>query len=212
MRDFTPIDKVVMVFDQSLRAVFSPQQGTARPNPADAVDEAELTASERQHVIGLMRVNHAGEIAAQALYNGQAVTARDEEVRERMEESAREETDHLAWCKGRVEELGGHTSYLGPLWYWGSFAIGAAAGAAGDKWSLGFVKETEDQVGAHLEKHLQSLPKQDEKSRAILRQMAEDEARHGDKAVDLGGVPLPAPIKGLMRLTSKVMTTLAYRI
>ncbi len=212
MRDFTPIDKMVMVFDQSLRAVFSPHQGTSRPNPADAVEEAELSASERRHVIGLMRVNHAGEIAAQALYNGQAVTARDEEVRERMEESAREETDHLAWCKGRVEELGGHTSYLGPFWYWGSFAIGATAGAAGDKWSLGFVKETEDQVGAHLEKHLQSLPKQDEKSRAILRQMAEDEARHGDKAVDLGGVPLPAPVKGLMRLTSKVMTTLAYRI
>ncbi len=212
MRDFTPIDKVVMLLDQSLRAVHSPHQGTARPNPADAFDEADLTEAERRHVIGLMRVNHAGEIAAQALYNGQAVTARDEEVRRRMEESAIEETDHLAWCKGRVSELGGHTSYLGPLWYWGSFAIGAAAGLAGDKWSLGFVKETEDQVGAHLEGHLRSLPEKDRKSRAIVEQMAEDEARHGEKAVDLGGVPLPQPVRSLMKLTSKVMTTLAYRI
>jgi len=212
MRDFTPMDKVVMVLDQSLRAVFSPQQGTARPNPADEHEEAQLSESERRHVIGLMRVNHAGEIAAQALYNGQAVTARDEHVRERMEESALEETDHLAWCKGRVEELGGHSSYLGPLWYWGSFAIGAMAGAAGDKWSLGFVKETEDQVGEHLQRHLRSLPAQDLKSRAIVEQMAVDEAHHGDKAVNLGAVPLPAPVRAAMKLTSKVMTTLAYRI
>ncbi len=212
MRDYTPIDKVVMLLDQSLRTVHGAHQGTARPNPADRCEEAELTDAERRHVIGLMRVNHAGEIAAQALYNGQAVTARDAEVRRRMEASAIEESDHLAWCRGRVSELGGHTSYLGPLWYWGSFAIGVAAGAAGDKWSLGFVKETEDQVGAHLEGHLQSLPARDEKSRAIVRQMAEDEARHGDEAVDLGGVPLPAPVKGLMKLASKVMTTMAYRI
>ena len=212
MRDFTPIDKVVMLLDQSLRAVHSPHQGTARPNPATSHDEAELGESERRNVVGLMRVNHAGEIAAQALYNGQALTARDEEVRRRMEESAIEETDHLAWCKSRVNELGGHTSYLGPFWYWGSFAIGAAAGLAGDKWSLGFVKETEDQVGAHLEDHLKRLPEKDLKSRAIVEQMAVDEAHHGQKAVDLGAVSLPAPIRGLMKLTSKVMTTLSYRI
>ncbi|HFD87537.1 MAG TPA: 2-polyprenyl-3-methyl-6-methoxy-1,4-benzoquinone monooxygenase [Gammaproteobacteria bacterium] len=212
MRHFTPIDKMVMLLDQSLRAVHSPHQGTARPNPASRFEEAELSDSERKHVVGLMRVNHAGEIAAQALYNGQALTARDEEVRERMQESAVEETDHLAWCKTRVNELGGHTSLLGPFWYWGSFAIGAAAGLAGDKWSLGFVKETEDQVGAHLEGHLKSLPEKDQKSRAIVEQMAVDEAHHGDKAVDLGGVPLPAPIKGLMQLTSRVMTTLSYRV
>ncbi len=211
MRDFTPIDKVVMLLDQSLRAVHSAHQGTARPNPAAQHDEANLDENERRQVIGLMRVNHAGEVAAQALYNGQALTARDEEVRQRMQESAIEETDHLAWCKARVDELGGHTSYLGPFWYWGSFAIGATAGLAGDKWSLGFVKETEDQVGAHLEDHLKRLPAQDLKSRAIVTQMALDEAHHGQKAADLGGVELPAPIRGLMKLTSKVMTTLSYR-
>lgn len=212
MRDFTPIDKMVMLLDQSLRTVHSAAQGTARPNPADCCEEAEMTSAERKHVVGLMRVNHAGEIAAQALYNGQALVARDQEVRERMQESAIEETDHLAWCKQRVNELGGHTSYLGPFWYWGSFAIGTAAGITGDKWSLGFVKETEDQVGEHLQSHLQTLPPQDLKSRSIVEQMMVDEAHHGDKAVDLGGVELPAPVKALMRLTSKVMTTLSYRI
>ena len=212
MRDFTPIDKMVMLLDQSLRAVHSPHQGTARGNPADQHDEAALGESDRRRVIGLMRVNHAGEIAAQALYNGQALTARDEVVRQRMEASAVEETDHLAWCKMRVNELGGHTSYLGPFWYWGSFAIGAAAGLVGDKWSLGFVKETEDQVGAHLEEHLARLPENDVKSRAIITQMAADEAHHGQKAVDLGAASLPAPVRGLMKLTSKIMTTLSYRI
>lgn len=212
MRHISAIDRAINLFDQSLRAVHSSQQGTSRPNPSAGVAEAELTDEERRHVIGLMRVNHTGEIAAQALYNGQAFTARSDEVKQQLEDSALEETDHLAWCRTRVNELGGSTSLLGPAWYWGSFAIGAVAGIAGDKKSLGFVKETEDQVEAHLLSHLDSLPQQDKKSRAIVEQMAIDEVHHGDKAVELGGEPLPKPVRGLMRLVAKVMTTVSYRI
>ena len=159
-----------------------------------------------------MRVNHSGEIAAQALYHGQAVTARDEAVKQRLEQSAEEEGDHLTWCQIRVEELGEKTSLLSVFWYWGSFAIGATAGLAGDKWSLGFIKETEDQVIEHLQGHLEQLPLEDQKSRAVIEQMMIDEAHHGDKAVEAGGVPLPLPVKLWMRAASKVMTTLSYRI
>lgn len=212
MRHITPIDQFIYLVDQSLRAVYSGQQGTSRPNPAESLAENGLTEAERRHVIGLMRVNHTGEIAAQALYNGQAFTARSDEVKSQLNHSALEETDHLAWCRNRVNVLGGSTSVLGPAWYWASFAIGALAGIAGDKNSLGFVKETEDQVEAHLLGHLESLPEQDKKSRAIVEQMAIDEVHHGDKAMALGGELLPQPVRQLMRLTAKVMTTVSYRI
>lgn len=212
MRQISLTDRLIDTFDQSLRAVFGHQQGTQRPNPSATLDEPSLNEEERRHVIGLMRVNHAGEIAAQALYNGQALTARSTEVQASLHESALEETDHLAWCRGRVEELGGSVSKLGGFWYWGSFAIGAAAGLAGDRWSLGFVKETEDQVEAHLLEHLDALPEHDIKSRAIVEQMAVDEVHHGNKAMELGGVTLPAPIRQLMRVTAKIMTGISYRI
>lgn len=212
MRHMTPVDQFVNLFDQGLRAVHSSQQGTSRPNPSENIAESEMSEKERRHVIGLMRVNHTGEIAAQALYNGQAFTARSDEVKAQLNHSALEETDHLAWCRNRVHELGGSTSLIGPAWYWASFAIGAAAGIAGDKKSLGFVKETEDQVEAHLLGHLESLPEQDKKSRAIVEQMAVDEVHHGDKAMELGGERLPNPVRQLMRLTAKVMTTISYRI
>jgi ubiquinone biosynthesis monooxygenase Coq7 len=159
-----------------------------------------------------MRINHVGEVCAQALYQGQATTARLDTVRDKMERAAQEENDHLAWCEQRLEELDSHKSYMNPLWYAGSFAIGAAAGMAGDKWSLGFVVETERQVVRHLEKHLGRLPAQDEKSRAILEQMKVDEAHHATTALQAGGAELPAPIKTAMRISSKLMTTLAYKI
>lgn len=213
MRQLSALDQIFNHLERSLRAVHGRHQGTARANPASSIAaDTNLSETESRHAAGLMRVNHAGEIAAQALYNGQSLAARSSEVKEGMQESAQEETDHLAWCKQRVEELGQSTSLLGPVWYWGSFSIGAIAGAAGDKWSLGFIKETEDQVIKHLQEHQQSLPNNDEKSRAIVNQMIIDEAHHGDKAVDLGGVPLPGPVKQLMRLTAKVMTAVSYRI
>lgn len=212
MRQLSALDQIFNHLDRSLRAVHGQHQGTARPHPASSLTDDDLSETESRHAAGLMRVNHAGEIAAQALYNGQSLTAQSPVVKARMQESAQEEADHLAWCKQRVEELGQSTSLLGPMWYWGSFTIGAIAGATGDKWSLGFIKETEDQVIQHLQEHQRSLPDRDAKSRAIVKQMIIDEAHHGDKAVDLGGVPLPSPVKQLMRLTAKVMTTLSYRI
>ena len=157
-----------------------------------------------------MRIDHTGEVCAQALYQGQALTARLPEVRKKMERAAAEENDHLDWCERRIEELGGRTSLLNPLWYAGSFAIGALAGLAGDKWSLGFVAETEQQVGEHLDEHLEQIPPQDAKSRAILEQMKQDELRHANQALVGGGVPLPAPVKLAMRLSSKVMTRTVY--
>jgi len=171
-----------------------------------------MSAAEKKHAAGLMRVNHAGEVSAQGLYSGQALTARLPDVREKMERAALEENDHLEWCERRLEELGSHKSLLNPLWYFGSFAIGAAAGIAGDKWSLGFVAETEHQVIKHLDEHLESLPEQDAKSRAVVEQMKEDEAHHATVALQHGGAELPEPVKKVMGLTSKVMTTLAYKI
>lgn len=211
-RHYTPVDQLLMNLDMAVRTVFGRPEVTERPNPAAGVEDSELSDHEKRHVAGLMRINHAGEVCAQALYQGQALTARLPEVRESMERSAQEENDHLDWCEGRVRELGSHTSVLNPFWYAGSFAIGALAGAAGDKWSLGFVAETEKQVVKHLDSHLQQLPEQDAKSRVILEQMKEDEQHHATVALEAGGTELPGPIKALMGLTSKLMTKTVYRI
>ncbi|MEJ2565947.1 MAG: 2-polyprenyl-3-methyl-6-methoxy-1,4-benzoquinone monooxygenase [Gammaproteobacteria bacterium] len=209
-RDYSPFDQLLMHMDKAVRTVFGTPPHTERPNPAQAQPEAELAANERRQVAGLMRVNHAGEVSAQALYQGQALTAKLTEVRAKMERAALEENDHLAWCEQRLKELDSHTSVLNPLWYAGSFTIGALAGAAGDKWSLGFVVETERQVVKHLEEHLERLPAQDHKSRAILEQMKEDEAHHATTALEAGSAELPGAVKRLMRLTSKIMTVTAY--
>jgi len=211
-RQYTPFDHLLMNFDQALRTLAGKPRVTERHNPADDADEAELDSTEKTESMRLMRVNHAGEVAAQALYQGQALTARLENVRERMERAAEEENDHLDWCGQRVSRLGGHVSYLNPLWYLGSFAIGATAGIAGDKWSLGFVAETERQVTEHLDGHLQRLSPEDHKSRAIVERMKVDEARHGEAARLAGGVDLPQPVKQCMKLVSRVMTGTAYWI
>ncbi len=211
-RRYTPFDRLIMNLDQAVRTLAGKPLVSGRPDPADEADEAPLSEAEQSESARLMRVNHAGEVAAQALYQGQALTARLASVRGRMEQAAREENDHLEWCERRVKALGGQLSYLNPLWYLGSFAIGAVAGAVGDKWSLGFVAETEKQVIGHLEDHLHRMSPNDTKSRAVLEQMKIDEARHGAQAKAAGGAELPAPIKQLMRLTSKVMTRVAYRL
>jgi ubiquinone biosynthesis monooxygenase Coq7 len=181
-----------------------------RSNPAGSLKETVISPAERRHVAGLMRINHAGEVAAQALYAGQALTAKEATTRTSMVEAAQDETDHLAWCSERIDELDGRKSILNPVWYAGSFAIGALAGFAGDKVSLGFVAETEKQVGQHLESHLRDLPHDDARTRAIVEQMREDEARHGQTATNAGANELPPPIRALMKLTSKVMTRTAY--
>jgi len=212
-RHYSPLDHLVMNVDQALRTLAGKPLVTERANPAQAcVDEAELSEAEKNESIRLMRVNHCGEVAAQGLYQGQALTARLDAVRERMERAAAEENDHLDWCEQRVGELGGRLSLFNPVWYLGSFAIGAAAGAAGDKWSLGFVAETEQQVIEHLDDHLQRISEKDVKSRAILGQMKVDEAKHGATAIRAGGAELPQPVQRLMKLVSKIMTGTAYRI
>ncbi len=210
MRRHGILDQLVVTLDQALHTLAGPYSTTGRPNPADTWPEAALSPAERRHAAGLMRVDHAGEVCAQALYQGQALTARLDEVRGRMEQAAAEENDHLAWCAERLEELGSRTSLLNPFWYAVSFVIGAAAGLAGDRWSLGFVAETERQVVAHLEGHLRRLPSQDRRSRAILEQMKVDEGRHATGALEAGGAELPRPVRLLMRLASRVMTTTAY--
>ncbi len=209
-RAYSPIDTLFAGLDQALRTVFGPPPEAQRPNPAAGLPEAELDAAARELAGRLMRINHAGEVCAQALYQGQAATAHLSNVREKMEQAAQEENDHLAWTAERIHELGTHTSYLNPLWYAGSFAIGAAAGLVGDKWSLGFVAETEHQVIRHLEGHLARLSPQDTKSRAILEQMKQDEAHHATVAIEHGAAEFPGPVKQLMQLTSKVMTTTTY--
>jgi ubiquinone biosynthesis monooxygenase Coq7 len=209
-RSYTPIDHLIVNFDQALRTLAGRPLVTGRGNPADDREETELSETEKVESVRLMRVNHAGEVAAQALYQGQALTARLENVRDRMEQAAEEENDHLDWCEKRVNELGGHVSYLNPFWYAGSFAIGAAAGILGDKWSLGFVAETEKQVIKHLDGHLHTLSPNDQKSRAIIEQMKIDEAHHGAEARRAGGAELPEPAKQLMNAVSKVMTGSAY--
>lgn len=208
-RDYTFLDHLVAHVDNGVRTLFGENHAT-RPNPADSQPEMELSEAETQQSGRLMRINHAGEIAAQGLYQGQALTAKLPNIREQMEQAAQEEIDHLAWCKNRTEILGTHTSYLDPFWYAGSVTIGAIAGLAGDKWSLGFVNETEKQVVEHLEDHLQQLPQQDDKSRAILQQMKTDEQHHATTALEAGAAELPTPIRQVMKLASKVMTRTAY--
>lgn len=209
-RAYSPLDNLLGGLDQALRTVFGPAPETRRPSPAAGLPDANLDVTARELAGRLMRINHAGEVCAQALYQGQAVTAKLDNVREKMEQAAAEENDHLAWTAERTHELGTHTSYLNPLWYAGSFAIGAVAGLAGDRWSLGFVAETERQVVRHLDSHLDQLAPADKKSRAILEQMRTDEGRHATVAIESGAASLPEPARQLMRLTSKVMTKTAY--
>ena len=212
MRNLSPIDQVIIQADHALRTIFGKPRITERPNPAEQCEDSELNNSERRLSSGLMRVNHSGEVSAQALYQGQALTARLESVRTSMERAALEENDHLAWTEQRLIELGSHKSFLNPIWYTGSFAIGAFAGAIGDKWSLGFVAETEHQVIRHLDSHLSKLPERDQRSQLILQQMKEDEAHHATVALEGGGAELPRPVKKLMTAMSQVMTTSAYYI
>jgi 3-demethoxyubiquinol 3-hydroxylase len=212
MRHYSLIDRFINNADRALRTVAPNAVQAQRANPAATHFESTLSEEERRHAAGLMRVNHTGEVCAQALYQGQALTAKLPDVRAEMEQAAKEEEDHLAWCQERVNELGSHTSYLNPLWYAMSFGIGAAAGMAGDKWSLGFVAETERQVCAHLEGHMSRVPVQDEKTRAIIGQMHHDEAEHMHMALNAGAADLPAPIKRIMSLVANVMTSAAYRL
>lgn len=196
----------------ALQTIAVPASRSSRENPAADIEDVDLNARAKTHAAGLMRVNHAGEIAAQGLYQGHAAVARDEKISKQMQKAADEEFDHLAWCEQRLAELDSGPSKLNPLWYAGSFAIGAASGLFGDKWSLGFIAETERQVCEHLSGHLQRLPDDDERSRAIVRQMRDEEQQHGEDATDAGAAELPRPVKDLMRLTARVMTRTAYRI
>lgn len=205
------LDFLINPLDSALRTLFAPAQ-SERPVPGDTLPEAELSDDEKKLAAALMRVNHCGEICAQALYQGQGLTARNSEVRHDLTQAAREETEHLAWTEQRIRELGGRKSVLNPLWYGGSFLIGAVAGALGDRWNLGFLAETERQVEQHLKGHLGRLPAQDLRSRAIVDQMKRDEMRHAVTAVAHGGSDLPLPVRAVMKLTAKVMTTTAHRI
>jgi 3-demethoxyubiquinol 3-hydroxylase len=211
-RSYSPLDRLVINLDSALRTIFGRPQVTERPDPAVGLPEADLSEAERRHVARLMRINHTGEVCAQGLYQGQALTARLPEVRAKMERSAQEENDHLAWCEGRLDALGDRKSLLNPLWYLGSFAMGAAAGLAGDKWSLGFVVETERQVESHLDNHLAQIPDHDARDRAVLQKMKGDEVHHAEVAKSAGGAELPAPIRLGMRLTAKIMTGTVYWI
>lgn len=205
------MDKLIHELDRALRAIAG-VANAARPFPEQGRPEAELEEKERRHAAALMRVNHVGEVCAQALYQGQALTARDERARAALEQAAREEEDHLAWSAQRIRELGGRPSLLNPLWYAGALAIGAVAGALGDRWNLAFLAETEHQVEEHLSGHLQALPARDERTRAVVDAMRRDEAKHRASALRLGAAELPAPAKAAMRLAAKVMTTVAYRV
>jgi 3-demethoxyubiquinol 3-hydroxylase len=208
-RSFDFTDRLLIALDQAVRTALADSH-PARPYPAHEIPDTLDRPSERRHVAALMRVNHSGEVAAQALYQGQAIVANSMATRESLMEAAREENDHLAWCAQRVHELGGRVSILNPLWYAGSFAIGALAGLAGDKTSLGFVAETERQVVEHLDGHMQQLSRDDARTRAIISQMSSDEERHGRDALIAGGAKLPVFTRALMRLTARVMTRTAY--
>lgn len=210
IRYYTPVDALLIGLDQAVRTLFGRPATTGRPNPAADAPPADLPPEEQRLAARLMRVNHSGEVCAQALYQGQALTARLTAVRDRMERATVEENDHLAWCEARLRELDSHPSALNPLFYAGAFAIGALAGAAGDRWSLGFVAETERQVVEHLNDHLERLPASDQPSRAILEQMKQDEARHAANAMAAGAARLPFPIRALMKGVSKVMTGTTY--
>lgn len=211
-KDFTGIDQLIFNIDRAVRTLSHSKRTPHRQSPAQAGDEISLSAAEKKHAAGLMRVNHTGEVMAQALYQGQALTAKLTSIRSDMEKAADEEIDHLSWCEDRVKELGEQTSLTNPLWYGISFAVGAAAGLVGDKVSLGFVSAIEDQVCEHLESHLEKLPAQDQKSRLIVEQMLEDEARHSETAKAAGGIIFPEPVKKGMSALSKLMTQTSYRI
>lgn len=210
-RDLTSIDRLFAGLGDALRTVANTKTVAARQSPAEGLPEQVLSRREVDHSAGLMRVNHAGEVAAQGLYQGHAAVARDPAIARQMQDAADEERDHLGWCDHRLTELGSHPSRLSPVWYAGAFAIGAASGMLGDKWSLGFIEETEKQVSEHLRGHLDKLPKNDARSRAIVRQMRDEEEQHGINARNAGAADLPGPVRRLMRLTARVMTLTAYR-
>ncbi len=211
-RPHSGLDQLIVQFDQALRTLIPGSSTAKRASPAARLPEAELDASERIRAAGLMRINHTGEVCAQALYQGQALTAKLPDIRHAMEEAAQEEVDHLAWCEQRLQDLDSRASLLNPAWYAMSFGLGAAAGLAGDKWSLGFVAETEEQVCEHLKEHLERLPAHDARSKAVLQQMLVDEKIHGDTARQAGGASLPLPVKLGMQMLSVVMKKTAYRL
>ena len=211
-RQYTALDRLLTGIDYALRTVNSAPARAARPSPAGDIDEASLTGEEKAHAAGLMRVNHAGEIAAQGLYQGHAVFARNPSIEEQMNEAADEELDHLAWCEQRLSELDSRPSALRPIWYGGAFVMGAVSSALGDKWSLGFIEETERQVSEHLTSHLTRLPEKDLRSRAIVTQMRDEEEEHGANANKAGAASLPLSVRELMRAVAKVMTGTAYRL
>lgn len=204
-------DRLIIEFDRALRTLAAPARST-RATPGHELPEAALDDSQRQEAIGLMRVNHCGEVCAQALYQGQALTSRQPALRAALQQAADEETEHLAWTEQRLRELGGRTSLLNPLWYLGSLSLGVGAGILGDRWNLGFLSATERQVEAHLRSHLERLPREDQRSRAIVEQMREDEARHADMADAYGAASLPAPVQVAMRAMAGIMTRLAHHI
>jgi 3-demethoxyubiquinol 3-hydroxylase len=205
------IDKLISTFDTGLRTIFAASTAT-RPRPDASIDESALNDQSKQHAAALMRINHVGEVCAQALYSGQALTSKTPRIVSALQHAADEEIDHLAWCEARIKELGGRKSILNPLWYTGSFTLGAIAGSLNEKWNLGFLAETEQQVTAHLQNHLNQLDENDIKTRTIVAQMQQDEAAHAAEAMQLGGNELPAPVKSGMRLASKIMTKTAYYI
>ncbi|WP_096085370.1 2-polyprenyl-3-methyl-6-methoxy-1,4-benzoquinone monooxygenase [Agaribacterium haliotis] len=212
MRQLSLLDQFICEADRALRSLSPNTKPAMHSSPADGVAEAELDSKQKKHAAGLMRVNHSGEVCAQALYQGQALTAKLTAVREEMQQAADEEIDHLAWCEARLKELDSHASVFNPLWYGLSFSIGAGAGLISDKVSLGFVAATEERVCAHLEEHLQSLPENDLRSRAVVTQMLKDEAKHQHMALEAGGYNFPRPIKQAMTFISKIMTSSSYRI
>ena len=203
------LDTLIVEIDTGLRTLLA-KPHSARTHPDVNIAESELTEAEKKQASALMRVNHTGEVCAQALYSGQSLTSKSAETAAALKQAAFEETEHLAWCETRIAELGGRTSLLNPLFYFGSFSLGAIAGAVGDKWSLGFVEETEKQVGAHLASHLEKLPQADQKTRKIIEQMQQDEAKHANEAKQHGAAELPAPVKFLMQQVSKLMTSSSY--
>jgi 3-demethoxyubiquinol 3-hydroxylase len=209
-RHLTPVDRLLAGVESLLRTVAAAPTHACRENPAREIDDAPLSDRDKRHAAGLMRVNHAGEIAAQGLYQGHAAVARDPEIEEQMKQAADEELDHLAWCEQRLKELGTAPSRLNPVWFGGAFAIGAASGLLGDRWSLGFIEETERQVVRHLTGHLDRLPVNDARSRAIVHRMRDEEALHSANAKDAGASGLPAPIRRIMQFTAGIMTGAAY--
>jgi ubiquinone biosynthesis monooxygenase Coq7 len=204
-------EQFIVEFDRALRTVFAPAR-SQRPVPGGELPEADLSDQEKAHVSGLMRVNHVGEICAQALYQGQALTSRNPSVREALRSAADEETEHLAWTEQRLAELGGRKSLLNPVWYVGALSMGILAGRLGERWNLGFLAETERQVEAHLDSHLECLPERDGRSREIVDQMRRDEIEHAETALRLGAAELPVPVKLAMKFAAKLMTETAYRI